>query len=853
MYLLVIGYYDKGNLGDEAYKEIMGQFFPGDILDFILSDKISTVNVNLYDAIIVGGGDLINDYFNQKISLALQQFKGPKIAFSIGIPFPSLITAQYLGHFDHVFVRNYEDLRAIQKVIGAHRAHFTPDIALALKAKSPSNLNDRRVSEHGEKRCGIFVVGNLIRYPAIVAELAHLVSKIALTYKIILYCFNPREDQLLAQAIQEAARQRLLRSNPPDSSAPSDSSAPGGESGGLQRIQMLLKRARDPERITINTTVTSAAAMIGQIRTLDFGVCMRYHAHIFCAVANTPFISISSTRKTRSLMAQAGLQAYQYEIPLDGYYNPTTINYKELREVCRLGLKNRRDLRNQLQIFMSQSRFLLSNLQAARLIRYQKLDIRNQVVDFLAETSDSWNAARLLSAYVLGYPDSPYVWGISQKLTAPLAIPLDTVHQSVKYLLRQGATHSRSYSEIKDSMDPILPFQVDLREYQSYREAHRGGWYLACEAMAARNSSGGIICDLYLDRTFHWARNYFRHTGIIPYTGPWCGVIHHTQDTTYSNHNAATLFEVPEFIRSLHTCLALICLSPHLGAYLRQRLQEISPHVKLVVLDHPILTPPLLFSMTAFHQNPKPMLIQVGAWMRNPFTLYRIPHLQIQKAILIGKEMNGLIPPANFKIAGPLSRRAARRQSQQALGAHREVVTLPCRSSESIPRWIKMVWSWLESTGIKVQSYQDGTLHLAEPGSAEVLNATFAQWIAEVKIIQYQPDQAYDHLLSQNIIFLDLVEAAGVNTVIEAIVRQTPILINDHPGTRALLGDDYPLYYTDLNQISTLIEPEQLQAAVTYLASMDRTRYELSTFLDKIAALGSELETKNLHTDLSLQ
>jgi hypothetical protein len=144
--ILVIGYYNKDNLGDDAYQGVMGQFFPNHHLTFVGSRNLSLIDSSAYNGVVVGGGDIINDYFNDDIAPFLREFKGPKIAFSIGIPFPSLIIDKYLGHFDHVFTRNYEDIRCLQELLGSHRAHFIPDIALAYKPNYPNKsiVSDKR-------------------------------------------------------------------------------------------------------------------------------------------------------------------------------------------------------------------------------------------------------------------------------------------------------------------------------------------------------------------------------------------------------------------------------------------------------------------------------------------------------------------------------------------------------------------------------------------------------------------------------------------------------------------------------------------------------------------------------------
>lgn len=70
----------------------------------------------------------------------------------------------------------------------------------------------------------------------------------------------------------------------------------------------------------------------------------------------------------------------------------------------------------------------------------------------------------------------------------------------------------------------------------------------------------------------------------------------------------------------------------------------------------------------------------------------------------------------------------------------------------------------------------------------------------EVHKIAYLPNQEYDLLLSQNIVFLDLHDASANNAIIESIVRNTPVLVTDHPATREYLGKTYPLYFNSLEQ-----------------------------------------------------
>ncbi|CAH6421728.1 Polysaccharide pyruvyl transferase [uncultured virus] len=842
MKILVIGYYNKGNLGDDAYQGVMDQFFPNSILEFIGSRRLSTIKSEDYDAIVVGGGDIINDYFNNDIQPFLKNFKGPKIAFSIGIPFPSLINDKYLGHFDHVFTRNYEDLRDLQKLLGSHRAHFVPDIALAYKPSRPHksittdasgklNAGERGfpsfTGKVDQKKCGVFLVGNLMDFPKIVEDIGHLIGKVALTHDVVLYCFNPTEDTKISEHVRDVTLNRLNNSHTDDT-----------------RLNGLLSNAKNGNRIVVDTNKYTAQEMIDIMTELDFAVCMRYHSHIFCTVAGTPFMSISSTRKTRSYMKQAGLTTYQYEIPLNAYGTPIDSSYEEMRKICSYTIKDRGLISERIRQFLEQTRFLLSSKQAYRLLSVNKTDVRNGVADFIRETEDHQNAARLLSNYVIGYPDSPYVWGMYEKFKVAGEDILDVIHDSTQYLLYHGAILKNEFFDLIKG-DNIIPLSIDLREYQSYRGAHRGGWYLACEELyklSSVNEKGdhnGIICDMYVDRTFHWAGSYMSYQGAIPYTSPWCGFVHHTPDTTYSNYNTEALFRKNEFIQSLHTCVALFTLSEPLSKFLREKLASIAPHIKVITFAHPVVNPDTKFTPKHYIHNKEPKLINIGAWLRNPFTIYRVPDIPLEKAILMGKDMKDHVPPDYFNIAYGDKVPSGKISLDKKLQLQPK---LPCRPEPGlIPRWVLMLTEWLRTLGIHSVYYDNGTLYIKEKHRVNEIKSKVSDMIKKVTTIQFQSNDEYDNMLSQNIVFLDLIDAAAVNTIIECIVRKTPVVINKIPGTAALLGENYPMFYQNVDEIPALLSRENIEKTYKYINKLDTKRYQMSYFIDHMIDVSGNL------------
>lgn len=804
--LLVIGYYNKDNLGDDCYQLVMGSFFEDFSLVFVNSSHLEKINLEEFNGIIVGGGDIINDYFNNHIKLPLSKFKGPKIAFSIGIPFPSLIKTGYLGHFDHIFTRNYEDVRDIQKLLGSHKAHYIPDIALSFNTTKKKIKNTR-------KRCGVFLVGNLMDFPKIVEDISHTIKYICSTHNIIFYSFNPSEDIKIAKKVKEIIGEQYYT------------------------------------RLEIKYCRYTPQEMIDEMVGLDFAVCMRYHSHIFCTVAGLPFISISSTRKTRSFMRQAGLKKYQYEIELNGNCTPIGSNRTDMIKTYNKAIREIEKIKYQLTEFLTQSKFLLATQQPSNLFKIYGCDIRKGIESFICKTGDCENAARLLSNYIIGYPDSPYVWGMYQKFQSADKNLYSVIQESAQYLLYQAATvGSGLLSYISEKK--TIPLFVDINEYQLYKTVHRGGWYIACENLSNLNSKtndnipNGIICDMYIDRTFHWAKSYMAYQGIIPYTSPWCGFIHHTEETTYSQYNTKNLLGITEFIQSLHTCMALFVLSNPLKDYLSHELsfKGLAPHIKIIKLDHPVVSPSIKFTMSKFKQNKTPRLINVGAWLRNTFTIYSLDNTNsIKKSLLLASDMSNCLPPNDFNISSSKDLKI-RKTDLDIRRTDLEVHRTPCRPETNNNKWIAMLEIWLSEKGYQPEMLVGTTLYIkGDQEEAKKIDKIVKDMISTVEIIENQDNNNYDRLLSNNIIFLDLIDAAAVNTIIECIVRNTPVLVNKIKGTVALLGENYPLFYETHEEIVKLLDVTKITEAHNYLRTLDKSKYTIDSFIETMKDVALKL------------
>ena len=94
----------------------------------------------------------------------------------------------------------------------------------------------------------------------------------------------------------------------------------------------------------------------------------------------------------------------------------------------------------------------------------------------------------------------------------------------------------------------------------------------------------------------------------------------------------------------------------------------------------------------------------------------------------------------------------------------------------------------------------------------------------------------YDDLLSQNIVFVDLFDASANNTVLECIVRRTPIIVNRLEGVVEYLGEDYPLYFSELSEVEGLLTAENIEKAVEYLNRISTADLEIVYFNQQIRA-----------------
>lgn len=762
---LVLGFYDRHNLGDEIYKIVFKKYFPYNLTFLCIDDLTGDLEINKFDGIMLGGGDLINTYFVDKYKTIVSEYKGIKLGISLGFPFKSMIRSENLQMFDHIFTRNYEELRNLQTIIGSEKAHFLPDFAYLL---------DRKIKVNKRKVCGVFLVDNIIYFTNILDTLIDFIKIVSADYDIIFYLFDPN-DYIISKAVYD--------------------------------------RLNDPEKIKLDDTNYTPDEMMDKISDLEFGICMRYHAHILCMLCDVPFISISSTKKTKSLMRFADMQKYQYKIILDKNKTPIDAKLDDIINIYKNISGDKHIIKNKINNIVNKCKFLLDHEQIQNIILQHK-DIDHTLLYAEKNITDYETIPRLISRKALGYPDSIYNWGIMNKiLKIPHAIK-EIIKDALEYIFNQ--TNEKIIINNKN----ILPLTLKISEYQIYKNTHRGGWYLAIEKIAELMSLNGVYCDMYVDRTFHWCNNYYYYLGCIPYTIPWCGFIHHTFNESYSKYNNVELFNNKYFLQSLTTCVALFTLSKHLTNKLEIKLKELNINVPVKTLVHPIDNPYNYFTMRNYNNNKNKKIIQIGAWLRNLFTIYTL-ETTLEKNILIGKDMNDCKIPDNFEIKLLLDKKMNSNENTKLMRF------APCRGEPlKIPRIIQHMIEWIKNKYNTTNLlYNNNILYVDDQKIIEDIN----KLISSVNYISFLENKEYDLLLSSNIIFINLIDVAACNVILEAIVRNTPIYINKCEGVVEILGDEYPLYYNE-SQLTNI----NIEKAHKYLSKLDKSIYTIEYFIETL-------------------
>lgn len=778
MNLLITGYYNKNNLGDDFFLEIAQILFrkyadkPYN-LRFIGTDSILFTSqeymnelINWCDKVILFGGEVLNNYFLNKLiklkNMALFDFNKNIYFYAFGVS----CNADYneisnkLDIFEYIIYRNNRDYEYFIKKWTNIYSNVLPDIVF-LKRRILDNKSTK-------KTIGFFlsqtVIGNATDPTPYINSIAKIVRFwLDKQFKIILFTMcnsvSAKENDLI---INNLVYESLTN---------------------FEKNQVHFYDKPD--------------IIISSMNSIDYAICWRFHAHILCITYEIPFISISNTPKVLNLLKDNDLEdlIYHNKNVINGckwIINEQSIVKKKLSQIYS-------NLYNKVQEYKKWPIFLLKKRNLPRF--YIDLNtyfdkIYNYIyLKFLlkCERDNHDYNATLILYIITGKLKTPYHWGLCEKFKNDNDI--HKYKEDIRWIINEEMKEDNisfymKMSELLNINNIIIPkcdqksfINISYVDQNDMRGVHRSGWQYVIDAITANFancSENAILCDLYLDRTFHWNYEISRKIGIIPYKKKWIGFIHHTTNIEYTDYNVMNMFEKPLFIESLYSCKMLITLSRYLQKKIKHILSIYKFNIPVIHLFHPteFIDNSLHFNYNQFIIQPIKKIVQVGAWYRNIDAMYKLSlgqnPLKYERFALKGPKMDSYYSN-EINNSNIISRdRTPRNISKPFLYAFEKPVT----------------------------------------------------------IINKLSNEDYDNLFKTSIIFIELIDVSAANTIIESIVRNTPILINKLEAVVEYLGPSYPFYYSDYTEARNKANsPEIIKQTHKYLKNMDKRFLTIEYFL----------------------
>lgn len=793
--IAILGFYDHQNFGDEQYKNSIPLLFSptNTQFSFLDIDKLVNNNTNLkkFKTILVGGGDILNDYFLdklEKIFLDSNEKKRIKVCgISIGCPYVTKRVITKISKIFHtLFFRSNIDLNDLQPHIPSVKCFFLPDVSIYSLINNPEFF-DTSVTNVKKKSIGICLPRSIYNpeyrneYREVIKSLAKVFNKlIDLDYKLFFIPFN---------------------------------TDPHNKNENDIRLAKDILSFFDDNNINKVTILKETDLKI--FSQMDYIFAGRYHAILYSIYYKIPLFPMFTTRKIKNFLLENNWNI-GYEFDTNWKDIPIKVNDDVLlsRLFSFLDEKNKPFYQRKLEK-------ILSHLTSSFIKNKELIKEHASHFEEFCEYCELWKLlqknkneessflAGLCMYKLLGMPNSKYNWGLQQKLEN---INKDDFIFDYHSEFRFIENDAKSWKEkIKSNSDGL--FKLTFIDQMDYHQVHRSGWdFVIRNLIPFNNDNLPLLLDSYIDRTFHWDCKYLEKLNIIPYSQPWIGFIHHTFDTTFSNYNSSELFKKEVFLESLKTCKGLFVFSNDIAKKIRRLNLPSGLLPPIINLVHPSDHNVPVFDFYKFKKNKTKKILSVGGWMRNIYSFYKLDlHTFINcdccfdKVAIRGKFMNNYFPSDDF-----LS------QLTQ--------LTINDKTMPTIKQGTVLSNPPIEYTSGFINQF--------------LLQISYE--INSVKILDTLSNDQYDNILTKNIVYINLIDAAAVNTILECAIRMTPIIVNKLPAVMEILGEDYPLYIENIDKITC----KDIKRAHLYLKSIHKNilyKTNIKTFVENFVCKVKEL------------
>ena len=783
------------------------------------ASKLSTTTAR----ILIYAGPVSENPSYERFRQAALMFHGPIIAYGLWFSEVELLAQKKLDLFDHIYVEFRELLRDLQQRLGTLHVHWSPHVAFLTPVINPKSQD---------------LVGQ---------------QKPSRRYKVLVFLSRLEAQQRFREKSTEMV--------------------PGVED--LYTMTYL-----------DDIQSKSVEDLLHDIQEHDYCVCTTYISHILSWISNRPFISYSKTDKVKFLLNDLDFSFDKSINPSESrdtgalnaigiadsivsklqWLSQNAILIKKMLRVHHLlyqGVLQQSTLSNLLN-WISKRRVVINPIQYPDLdtiyqmtrkymVQKAKCDPESVMVSTM-EPEQAFVVADLVCTKITGVPGSKYLSTFINVLSVQPG-------QLRNLITKVAESHSKQIRSASINLNYV--------DQGGFNGMHRWGWEGVLGLLQQFSNPNGALFDTFLDRTFCWCHPTYKELGMVPYEMPWGGVIHHPFEDRYTGHSAVTMFQNADFICSLHTCRVIVCLTEYLARQCRDRLLQLGfKDLPVISLLHPTEISTVVFNAEAYLTKTHRRILQIGAWYRNTFSIYIAPTPPgYVKSVLIGLKMENYYPAETMILSRSLIEAYAE-NGITPVGANRWLmfccqyiksqnylvqefnmtiedvpaeffITIngrsnssqlnphPLGTSTSIELQCLNLPGTISNTSTMTRDSSDSTGDATQwcPSDGPYLSA-LKQWlqtrINSVEVHNRLDNTEYDQILSRSIVFLDLIDCSASNTIVECIARQTPILIRRLDPVVEYLGEEYPLYFTDLGEIPTLLTPEKVCKARVYLKTRMR-------------------------------
>lgn len=111
--------------------------------------------------------------------------------------------------------------------------------------------------------------------------------------------------------------------------------------------------------------------------------------------------------------------------------------------------------------------------------------------------------------------------------------------------------------------------------------------------------------------------------------------------------------------------------------------------------------------------------------------------------------------------------------------------------------------------------------------------------VNSVEMMFTESFEKYDNLVTTNIVLIDLIDASANNSVLEMMSSNTPFFVKKIPAVVEYVGNDYPMFFTDLSEVEEKLKDEEklkeLYAEThEYLLNFDKSDLDYDYFSKKL-------------------